>query len=109
MPSRLKALELEPFEHYTTSWDNKESNTYLVLNEELDTLDGSSGSFRYGSGDTTHYWCDELVDERSVLKNISVVLFCFDISKQRARRKQKWSGSSVRIQSHVLKKSTTKP
>jgi hypothetical protein len=29
--------------------------TYLVLDEELDTLDGSGGGLRDGGGDTTHY------------------------------------------------------
>lgn len=28
--------------------------TYLVLDEELDTLDGGGGSLRDGGGDTTH-------------------------------------------------------
>lgn len=28
--------------------------TYLVLDEELNTLDGGSGGLRDGSGDTTH-------------------------------------------------------
>lgn len=30
-------------------------NTNLVLDEELDTLDGSGSSLRDGGGDTTHY------------------------------------------------------
>ena len=29
--------------------------TYLVLDQELDTLNGGSGGLRDGSGDTTHY------------------------------------------------------
>jgi hypothetical protein len=29
-------------------------STNLVLDEELDTLDGSGGSLRDGGGDTTH-------------------------------------------------------
>lgn len=32
-----------------------QTKTYLVLDEKLDTLDGSSGGLRDGSGDTTHY------------------------------------------------------
>jgi hypothetical protein len=28
---------------------------YLVLDEELDTLDGSGSGLRDGGGDTTHY------------------------------------------------------
>jgi len=30
------------------------NHAYLILNEKLDTLDGSSCGFRDGSGDTTH-------------------------------------------------------
>jgi len=29
-------------------------STYLVLDEELDTLDGGGGGLRDGGGDTTH-------------------------------------------------------
>jgi hypothetical protein len=29
--------------------------TYLVLDEELDTLNGSGGGLRDGGGNTTHY------------------------------------------------------
>ena len=34
-----------------------EWHTYLVLDEELDALDGGSGGLRDGGGDTTHCWC----------------------------------------------------
>lgn len=37
----------------TTSLDH----LILVLDEKLDTLDGSGGSLRDGGGDTTHYSC----------------------------------------------------
>lgn len=30
-------------------------NTYLVLDEKLDTLDGSGSGLRDGGGDTTHW------------------------------------------------------
>lgn len=30
--------------------------TYLVLDEELDTLNGGSSGLRDGGGNTTHYW-----------------------------------------------------
>jgi hypothetical protein len=32
------------------------NKTYLVLDEELDTLDGSGSGLRDSGGDTTHYW-----------------------------------------------------
>ena len=35
-----------------------EASAYLILNEELDTLDGGSSCFRDGGGNTTH--CDAL-------------------------------------------------
>lgn len=31
-----------------------EANTYLVLDEELNTLDGGGSGLRDGGGDTTH-------------------------------------------------------
>lgn len=38
------------------------ATTYLVLDEELDTLDGSGGGLRDGGRDTTH--CDSAVSDR---------------------------------------------
>lgn len=35
-----------------------EGGAYLVLDEELDTLDGGSSSLRDGGGDTTHQEVD---------------------------------------------------
>jgi hypothetical protein len=32
-----------------------EASAYLILNEELNTLDGSCSCFRDGGGNTTHY------------------------------------------------------
>lgn len=35
-----------------------QGNAYLILDQKLDTLDGSSSSFRDGGRDTTH--CDKV-------------------------------------------------
>ncbi|KAI6762852.1 hypothetical protein HG530_008832 [Fusarium avenaceum] len=40
-----------------TEFERSPSETNLVLDEELDTLNGSGGSLRDGGGNTTHYQC----------------------------------------------------
>jgi hypothetical protein len=48
-------------------WSKNALLAYLVLDEELDTLDGGSGSLGDGGGNTTHY--DILVSIRESSKH----------------------------------------
>jgi len=43
-------------QHFDPNWSGlKDILSYLILNEQLDTLNGCSGSLRDGSGNTAHY------------------------------------------------------
>lgn len=51
----LKHLILEAVLVRVSSWGIVAGASYLVLDEELDTLDGGGSGLRDGGGDTTHY------------------------------------------------------
>lgn len=91
----------------TADWSVSEYKgfaTYLVLDQELDTLDRSSGSLGDGGGDTTHW------EQLSVLIVVDKAF--------RVRKIRSVAGSSNFIEFiagrywmwfDILKKSTTKP
>jgi hypothetical protein len=92
------ALQIGVFQEY------KGFVTYLVLDQELDTLDRSSGSLGDGGGDTTHW------------EQLSVLILVGKVFRVRKIRYFVDSNNSIefiagryRMWFDILKKSTTKP
>lgn len=84
--------------------------TYLVLNEKLDALDGSSSGLRDGGGDTTH--CCMLSACCCELRGPTNCGAARDIRHPAFSRKRESECECVRpvvdFEFYVLKKSTTK-
>ena len=46
--------------------NSRANKTYLILDQELDTLDGSSSSLRDGGRDTTHCYHESVSDSSEI-------------------------------------------
>lgn len=72
--------------------------TYLVLDQQLDTLNRSSGGLRDGSGDTTHCY----------RTSVNVLMESLSMMVESWHRVDDDKGSSGLESADVLKKSITK-
>ena len=82
------------------------ANTYLVLDEKLDTLNGSSSGLRDGSGNTTHCTEKSVLDicKRILLGNASLVFSKKSHNKCRALKRIELHTQEVhheRLETHV--------